>query len=150
RQAESLFRASRERERRRSHSVFLPGRAFEDYVTMRAVHLKLARNHMATTFSFVVSCEQARARAAETVLEEAHRLIERLERELSEFLPESPVSRLNAARPGETVPFEGSARTVLTRSLDLRDRSAGAFDPLAKSPPAGRAAGISITADGVK
>lgn len=88
---------------------------------------------MATTFHFVVSCEPTRESAASAVLYESHRLVGRLERELSEFLPSSPVFRLNHSPPGTRVRFSEHGFYLLKRSLELAERTSDAFNPLAKS-----------------
>ncbi len=93
----------------------------------------LEQNHMNTTFELVVSCETSRERAAEATLVEAHRLIARLEGELSEFRPDSPVARLNAARAYEPVPLTAHVRELLAIAEAERARSEGAFDPLWRS-----------------
>lgn len=90
---------------------------------------------MATTFELRVSCERARAQVAERVLEAAHLLIARLERELSEFLPESGVHSLNSAAPLLPVPVSPSALELLERSERTRERTEGRFSCLAKSSP---------------
>ena len=63
------------------------------------------RNHMATTFDFRISCGDSDAGRADRMLGEGHRLVEKLERELSEFLPHSPVFQLNHAPVAERVKF---------------------------------------------
>lgn len=88
---------------------------------------------MATTFYLQVSCPAARAGVAQATLEGAHREIARLEDELSEFRPASPVHRLNQAAPGERVELTVDGAELLSRSRAIALRTRGAFDPTAKS-----------------
>lgn len=88
---------------------------------------------MATTFEFRVSCEEKLAGLADRTLAEAQRLMHRLEHELSEFLPETPVARLNRAEPLRPVEMPGSALELLERSERLRAQTEGAFNCAAKS-----------------
>jgi thiamine biosynthesis lipoprotein len=96
-------------------------------------HARHDRNHMATTFEFLVSCPKEMARQAGQALEEAHREIARLERQLSEFLPESPVSLLNSRPPGTWIPLTPAVSEVLALASAMNEKSGGAFDPLSKS-----------------
>lgn len=100
---------------------------------MEILHVRHDRNHMATTFELVVSCEPARSQLADRLLAQAHAEIASLELELSEFHPESPVHRLNHAATDERVPVPASVLELLERSSSLRERTAGRFDPEAKS-----------------
>src|SRR5262245_49072878 len=103
------------------------------------VQVRLDQNHMNTTFELQVSCEEGRARLAERVLLEAHAKIAALEKELSEFHPESPVYKLNQAKAFERVPANHSVRELLELSESLRRASGGDFHPLCKSREAGGA-----------
>lgn len=96
-------------------------------------HVAISRGHMATRFELTVSCPRFRATVARRVLEEAHQQIAQLEAELSEFLPSSPISRLNRAPVGKRVPIGPSAVDLLERCHQLREQTGGAFDCLAKS-----------------
>ena len=109
---------------------------------MRLVHVRVDQNHMATTFEFCISCEASASARAMQVLEEAHRWVSRLELDLSEFIPSSPVARLNRASADEKVGFPASALELLERSAKLRRATAGYFNPLAKSAPGTPADGI--------
>ncbi|MEK6579930.1 MAG: hypothetical protein AABZ55_11940, partial [Bdellovibrionota bacterium] len=62
---------------------------------MKLTHVRYSQNHMATTFTFRVNCEERLVALAERALTEALQNVARLERELSEFLSESPIDRLN-------------------------------------------------------
>src|SRR4051794_33398346 len=99
-----------------------------DRAGLRVRHVTLEQNHIATTFTLRVSCGEDRAGAAERALEEAHAIIARLESELSEFLPESPVFKLNHAPPGARIAMPPSALELLSRSESLRKATEGAFD----------------------
>ena len=99
---------------------------------MKIYHVRLSQNHMATTFTFVIS-EAVRIGAAEFVLAEAHKLVEKLEANLSEFRSDSPVYRLNHARPGEPIIFPPETWKCFQRSLFWEEKTEGAFSPAAKS-----------------
>lgn len=88
---------------------------------------------MATTFDLQVSCPSARAGVASAVLEQAHCELARLEGELSEFRPTSPVHRLNHAAPEERVELTADGAELLGRAREIARRTHGAFDPTAKS-----------------
>lgn len=100
---------------------------------MQFRHVQLAQNHMATTFTFTVSAAEKDLARADRVLSEAHRMVTRLERELSEFLPTSAVARLNRAATGERVAAPASLLELLDRCEALRERTRGAFDCTAKT-----------------
>jgi thiamine biosynthesis lipoprotein len=95
--------------------------------------LRQEQNHMATIFDFRISCEPSLAAAADRVLRECHLEVTKLENELSEFLPESPVFQLNHSTSGTRVRFSQAAFELLECAERLKELSAGAFDPLAKS-----------------
>lgn len=97
------------------------------------VHVRLEQNHMATTFSFLISCEKNEGRRAERALLRAHALVHALELELTEFLAESPIYQLNRAQPGVPVALSSHAIALLERSLRLSAQTHGAFNCLAKS-----------------
>ncbi len=98
----------------------------------QALHVQVARKHMNTTFDLRISCDSTRALAAQTVLLEAHETVSRLERALSEFLPDSPVAQLNQASPFERIAFPAPAMALLELSLHLGAQTEGAFDVGAK------------------
>src|SRR5947209_15354488 len=100
---------------------------------MKLLHVRQDQNHMATTFTFRVSCEESRAGLASRILTDAHALVSRLERELSEFLPESPVFQLNHAAPRVRVKLTEDGLELLERAERLRLLTEGAFDCAAKS-----------------
>ena len=100
---------------------------------MKFQHLRLSQKHMATTFSFTVSVRADSVARAERTLQRCHAFVARLESELSEFLPDSPVARLNSAAPGSRIAAPDSLLEVLELSETVRQRSGGAFDCAAKS-----------------
>ena len=63
---------------------------------------------------------------ADEALAEAEREIQRLERMLSRFLPDSELSRLNEAG---TLDVSAELAEVTTLALDARERTGGRFDP---------------------
>ncbi|MCB0404242.1 MAG: FAD:protein FMN transferase [Bdellovibrionales bacterium] len=112
---------------------------------MRLIHVKASQNHMATTFHFVVSCEQRRESTAMAALYEGQRLVARLETELSEFLPSSPVFKLNHGPTGTRVRFSPRGFHLLRQALFFGELTHGAFNCLAKSR--GRAPRLECNAD---
>lgn len=96
-------------------------------------HVSSTRGHMATRFEMTISCPRFRATIARRVLEEAHQQIASLEAELSEFLPSSPIARLNHAAVGKRIPIGPAAVELLERCHQLKEQTEGAFDCLAKS-----------------
>lgn len=101
---------------------------------MSRLIVELSRNHMATTFILKVSCEKSRARAAESVLNEAHECIARIEAEVSEFRDDSELSKLNALSAGiEFRPETRSMRDLIQLSFRFYSETQGAFDPSFKS-----------------
>jgi thiamine biosynthesis lipoprotein ApbE len=93
----------------------------------KLIHIRLSRNHMNTTFHLTIATLASRCRAAETTLEQAHRIIARCEKEYSEFLPNSPVYRLNHAPVGTVVEFPPLAKELFLRAEVLREQTRGAF-----------------------
>ena len=80
---------------------------------------------MGVPWSVTVQGPEAGA-AAEAALDE----VARLERILSDYDPQSELSRLSAAAPTTgPVPLSADLAAVLERAVALRDTTAGAFDP---------------------
>jgi thiamine biosynthesis lipoprotein ApbE len=113
---------------------------------MSWVQVNIGQNHMATTFDLKISCLETRARAAQSVLEQAHQEIGQLEDELSEFREASPVAQLNRAKAFEPVSITASVRELLAIGEALRVQTRGAFDPLWRSRAHGGA--VLLDADG--
>ncbi len=90
---------------------------------------------MATTFDLLISCSESRLVAARQILTESHRLISRLENELTEFIPTSPIAQINTAEPDAKIAMPESAMELLRISERLRENTRGAFHYLAKSEP---------------
>lgn len=91
---------------------------------------------MATTFDLRISLfgeNMNRLSHADACLSDAHQLITRLEHELTEFLPESPIAKLNQARLEERIIFTDAGMELLEKSFEYYRLSNGAFDCLAKS-----------------
>jgi thiamine biosynthesis lipoprotein ApbE len=100
-------------------------------------HVRQDQNHMATTFELIICCETKDLVLAEQTLDEAHILIESLERELSEFLGSSPVYRLNHSAPGKIISLPPSTASLMQKSFTIATLTQNAFNPLAKSAKAG-------------
>ena len=96
----------------------------------------VAHRAMATMFEiFIAQADQAAAcGAAEAAFVE----IDRLERLLSRFMPYSDISRINAAEPGKAVVVEIETAECLQAARRMWERTDGAFDVTAGSPPRGR------------
>ena len=88
---------------------------------------------MATTFTFRVNCEERLVALAERALTEALQNVARLERELSEFLSESPIDRLNHTPCFQWVDLTPDGIALLDLSEKMRVLTTGAFDCTAKS-----------------
>jgi thiamine biosynthesis lipoprotein len=101
---------------------------------MSTHHFRAAQNHMATTFDFMLSIDDSRVGHAELVTREAHRLVAALEGELSEFIDDSPVARLNRTPAGQPVPVPPSVLELLDASAHFGNVSRGRFNCFAKSP----------------
>ena len=93
-----------------------------------AVLVRANQNHMATTFEFTVSCERGDVVRAKNVLDEAHARVSRMEDELSEFRPDSPVSRLNRARALEKIEATPDLLAILELADRIRTETTGSFD----------------------
>lgn len=79
---------------------------------------------------WTVTVHAATAAAGERGVAAALDEVERLEAILSDYRPDSELSRLSAAAPMESpVPVSDEMWKVLTRAVAFRDSSAGAFDP---------------------
>ncbi len=66
---------------------------------------------------------------AQRAIDAAFGELRRIELEMSRFRPDSYVSRLNTARPGDWVDVSADAASVLERSLSWARASDGRFDP---------------------
>jgi thiamine biosynthesis lipoprotein len=86
-----------------------------------------SRRLMGVPWSVTVAGGSAGAEAAaEAALDE----VARLERILSDYDPQSELSRLSTSAPtGRPVPLSADLAAVLARALAIRDASGGAFDP---------------------
>ncbi len=82
---------------------------------------------MAATFEIYIANEDAAyaGQAAGAAFDE----LDRLERDLSRFIENSDISRINQASPGETIRVGLDAFACLTRCKVLCDETGGAFDP---------------------
>lgn len=94
-------------------------------------------NHMNTTFHFTIACDKKDAFRAEAVLRECHREVSLLERELSEYLPQSQVFVLNHSNPSTKVPFCETASRLFLKAIELEELTQKAFSPFVKSAAPG-------------
>lgn len=88
---------------------------------------------MNTTFRFTVHCDEKRLVAARETLRQAHVYVGKLEKLITEFLPESPVYQLNHADPGVAIPAPPELIELLELGSIVEERSGRAFYMLAKS-----------------
>ena len=85
------------------------------------------RRLMGVSWTITVCC--ADEAAAGTAIAAAFAEVERLERVLSDYDPESELSRLSVQAPmPAAVPVSADLWNVLARSAEIRDATAGAFD----------------------
>lgn len=61
--------------------------------------IRLSQNHMNTTFHLEIACEPSESYRAQETLRRGHERLTRIESEISEFLPRSPVYRINHSIP---------------------------------------------------
>lgn len=79
---------------------------------------------------WIVTLHAADAEAGEAAVRDALDEVERLDGILSDYRPESELSRLSAAAPtARPVPVGEDLWQVLSRAVAIRDESGGAFDP---------------------
>lgn len=105
---------------------------------------------MATDFELELVLPEESIRIGESVLMEAHALLNRIENSLSEFIENSPVYRLNRASTEEWIEFDEFFEEVLTLSRTYFDQSGGCFTPFAKSPFVGSFSDLEIDHPGAR
>ncbi|MBO6576040.1 MAG: FAD:protein FMN transferase [Rhodothermales bacterium] len=93
---------------------------------MPVERVRLAAHAMATRFEIVVDGDPVRMRAA---AEEAIREVHRVEQQLSWFVPESVVSRINQRAAQQPVKVPARIYELLQLAQSLHQASGGAFDP---------------------
>ncbi len=85
-----------------------------------------AHEAMATVFEIYISDDDERY--ARQGAQAAFAEVDRLELEMSRFISNSDISRLNDAVPGEIVDFGMDVFECLSRARDMYDKTSGAFD----------------------
>lgn len=85
-------------------------------------------SHEAMATVFEVYGVHADARYAAQAAQAAFDLVDRLERELSRFLPNSDVARVNRLNPGESTRVSASTLECLVIARHMFDLTGGAFD----------------------
>lgn len=91
----------------------------------RLIHVQ--RSLMGTVWNIDVM-EQGRPEAARQAVEAAYHELERIDRLMSEWKPDSPVSAINQAAGGAGVEAPGELCAILRRGIDYGEKSEGAFD----------------------
>lgn len=99
---------------------------------------RFSHEAMAAVFEIVVA--DADVRYAEQAAWEAFQLLDRIETELSRFMPGSDIWRVGRAPAGEWVRVGAAARACLELALRLNRETGGAFDVTAPGRPPGRGA----------
>lgn len=89
--------------------------------------------HMNTDVSISLSVKKQNLLMAKYAIARAFSKIQKLEREISEFAPTSPVFQLNQSVPFTKISIPESVVDLLRLSLRLREKTQSAFDPLCKS-----------------
>jgi thiamine biosynthesis lipoprotein len=89
--------------------------------------LQFARPLMGTLWTIDV-VHHGRPTEAQAAVESAFEEIDRIEKAMSEWLPDSPVAMINAAAGRYPVEVSDELAAILQRSLDYSVRSEGAFD----------------------
>ena len=88
---------------------------------------RVSRTLMGTLWSITVA-DHGRPEPARSAAEEALREVDRIEKLMSEWMPESPISQVNAAAGGKPVEVPAEVSALLQRALAYGARSGGAFD----------------------
>jgi thiamine biosynthesis lipoprotein len=113
----------------------------------KALH-SIAKRQKATDFELEVVVDPARARAAESVLAEAHALLDAVEESLSEYRESALVRRLNRSAAGEWIPLDAFFAEALDLSRRYSRETGAAFTPFARSPFAASFDDLEIDAAG--
>lgn len=92
---------------------------------LRGTH-RFAHHAMATTFEIII--HHADATYAQQAAWEAFRRLDQLEQELSRFMENSDISRINNLPAGQPLPLGLAAFECLHRCAQLSDETGGAFD----------------------
>ncbi len=91
------------------------------------------QRHMACDFKFEIVVGERDLARAESVALEGHRLIEKIESEITEFRESSPVWVLNHSKAGEWVSVPPYLAQILIISIRFFEESHGYFSPFSKS-----------------
>jgi FAD:protein FMN transferase len=89
--------------------------------------VRASHNAMAALFEIYALCDDADY--ANSAAREAFETLDRLEDDLSRFVPHSDVSRINALQPGQSVQIAPHTMECLLLAQKLCKESSGAFDP---------------------
>ncbi len=88
---------------------------------------------MATDFELELVVNPDHARIGESVLMEAHRLLDSIEESLSEYRESALVYRLNHSAEGEWTPLDATFAEILELSRGYSELTQGAFNPFVRS-----------------
>ncbi len=89
--------------------------------------------HMNTDVSITLSVKKQNLLMAKYAVARAFSKIQKLEKEISEFHPASPIFTFNQSAPQTRISVPDSVIDLLRLSLRLREKTQSAFDPLCKS-----------------
>jgi len=95
--------------------------------SVRAASMRASRPLMGTLWTIEV-VDDGRTEEARVAMDSAFSEVARIERLMSEWIPDSPVSRVNSAAGKNAVAVPSELSTLLNRATDLGHRSKGAFD----------------------
>lgn len=91
--------------------------------------IKVERFLMGTRWIIeVVPDDRTNVETARQLVDAAFDEVARVESVMSEWMPESPISAINAAAGREAVEVPGELADIIRRSLQISERSRGAFD----------------------
>jgi thiamine biosynthesis lipoprotein len=110
--------------------------------------LSIAKRHMATDFELEIVVNPDHARIGESVLMQAHALIDSIEESLSEYRESALVYRLNHSVEGKWIPLDATFAEILELSRGYSNLTRGAFSPFARSKFNGTFSDLEIDSSG--
>ncbi|MBI5864771.1 MAG: FAD:protein FMN transferase [Planctomycetes bacterium] len=84
--------------------------------------------HFAMACDWLIAIPACESQPAESAAQAAFEEVDRLERELSRFRPDSDIARINALRSGESTQVGADAVECLALAASVHDETGGAFD----------------------
>lgn len=96
---------------------------------LRPLKVEISRTVMGTSCSLKAVSTWHNRQATMDALEQSFGMLQEVDRIMSDYKPDSDLSRLNAARAGEPVSINPKLSDVLRASMKYTSMSGGAFDP---------------------